>query len=215
MDNEQYQKDLQKKYSSEALIEETVNKNPFTQFILWYDEALNSGIPDANAMILATASQIGLPSVRTVLLKGYNEKGFVFYTNYESDKAKDLTENPYAALLFLWKELARQIRISGRVEKTTPEESEAYFRTRPAGHQISAWASEQSKTIPNRDYLVKEFNRIQKQFDWKEIPLPPNWGGYRVIPTEFEFWQGRENRLHDRICYTKKGKAWQISRLSP
>jgi pyridoxamine 5'-phosphate oxidase len=215
MDNEQHLKDLQKNYSLEPLDEESVDKSPFTQFIKWYDEAVNCGILDANAMIVATASKAGIPSVRTVLLKGYDEKGFVFYTNYESDKAKDLSENPNASLLFLWKELARQIRISGRVEKTTAEESEAYFRSRPAGHQLSAWASVQSSIIPDRDFLMKEFERVQKQFYGKEIPLPPNWGGYRVIPTEFEYWQGRDSRLHDRICYTLTDNKWAIKRKSP
>ncbi len=215
MDNEQYQKELQQKYSSELLNEETVSRNPFTQFIRWYDESVNSGIPDANAMVIATATKSGIPSVRTVLLKGYDETGFVFYTNYESAKAKELAENPNAALLFLWKELARQIRISGKVEKTTTEESEEYFRSRPAGHQLSAWASGQSSIIPNREFLVKRYNKLLKQYEGKEIPLPSFWGGYRVIPNEFEFWQGRESRLHDRICYSFSNNLWTITRKSP
>ena len=215
MTTEQYLKKIQNSYSSEPLNEVVANKNPFTQFMKWYDEAVNSGITDVNAMIIATASKTGLPSVRTVLLKGYDEKGFVFYTNYESDKAKDLDANPNASLLFLWKELARQIRISGRVEKTTLEESEAYFRTRPADHQLSAWASAQSSVIPNRAFLEGEFKQVQRQFKGKEIPLPPYWGGYRIIPTEFEYWQGRDSRLHDRICYTLTNNQWIITRKSP
>jgi pyridoxamine 5'-phosphate oxidase len=215
MENEEYLRELQKNYALEPLVEDSVNKNPFIQFIHWYDIALNSGVPDANAMIVATANKNGIPSVRTVLLKGYDETGFVFYTNYESDKAKDLTENPNASLLFLWKELSRQIRVSGRVERTTQEESEAYFRSRPAGHQLSAWASVQSRLIPDREFLMKEFERVQKEFYGKDIPIPPNWGGYRVIPAEFEFWQGRDSRLHDRICYSLSGSEWIISRKSP
>ena len=215
MRDEERNKELQKKYSQERLDEESADKNPFVQFIKWYDEAVNCGIPDANAMIIATATKSGIPAVRTVLLKGYDERGFIFYTNYESDKGKDLEENPRASLLFLWKELARQIRITGRVEKTAKEESEEYFRSRPRGHQLSAWASKQSREIPNREYLEKEFGRVEKEFEGKEIPLPPYWGGYRVIPEEFEYWQGRESRLHDRICYTKTNKQWVIARKSP
>ena len=215
MTNGEHNKELQKSYSFEPLTEESVSKDPFTQFIKWYDEALNCGLPDVNAMTLATASKTGLPSARTVLLKGYDEKGFVFYTNYESSKSKDLNENPNASLLFLWKELSRQIRISGTVIMTSKHESEEYFRSRPVGHQLSAWASVQSKTIPSREYLVKEFNRLSKQFKGGDIPLPPYWGGYRVIPSEFEFWQGRDSRLHDRICYTPTNNEWIITRKSP
>jgi len=215
MNNEQHLKDLQKSYSLQPLNEESADKNPFPQFRRWYEEAVNSGIPEANAMTLATASKAGIPSARTVLLKGYDEGGFVFYTNYGSAKAADLEENPNASLVFLWKEVARQIRITGRVEKTTTEESGAYFRSRPRGHQISAWVSKQSQTIPNREHLEKEFSRLLEQFERKDILLPPNWGGYRIIPTEFEFWQGRDSRLHDRICYIFINNLWSISRKSP
>jgi pyridoxamine 5'-phosphate oxidase len=215
MNNEQSLNDLQKSCSLKPLTKETVDKNPFPQFRHWYDEAVNCGIPDANAMIIATATKTGMPSVRTVLLKGYDEKGFVFYTNYGSGKARELTENPNASLLFLWKELARQIRITGRAEKTTSEESTIYFRSRPVGHQVSAWASKQSETIPDREYLKKEFERLLEEFKGKEIPLPPYWGGYRIIPTEFEFWQGRDSRLHDRICYKLTNNQWDITRKAP
>jgi len=215
MNNEKHLKEIQKSYSLQPLNEESVDKNPFAQFRRWFEEAVNSGIPEANAMTLATANKAGISSARTVLLKGYDERGFIFYTNYGSAKGRDLEENPNASLVFLWKELARQIRITGRVEKTTVKESGAYFRSRPRGHQIGAWVSKQSETIPNREHLEKEFSRLIIEFEGKDIPLPPNWGGYRIIPTEFEFWQGRDSRLHDRICYTLTNNLWSISRKSP
>ena len=198
-----------------GLNEQTADKDPFKQFERWYNEILNSGTVEPTAMIVATANKKGIPTVRTVLLKSYDKQGFVFFTNYESRKGKDLAENPKAALLFLWKEEKRQVRIIGNIEKVSKEESEEYFRSRPIESQLGAWASKQSNVIPNREYLLDKYEKYKKQFEGKEIPLPPNWGGYRVIPEEFEFWQGRENRLHDRICYTIKGKDWQISRLSP
>ena len=207
--------DLRKKYSLIELNEKTINKNPFEQFDKWYRDVLDSRILEPTAMIVSTANRTGIPSVRTVLLKSYDNRGFVFYTNYESKKGKDLAENPKAAILFLWKEIGRQVRITGKVEKMTQVESELYFRSRPIESQLGAWASKQSDVLPNRDHLIQNYEKYRKQFEGKEIPLPPHWGGYRVIPTEFEFWQGRENRLHDRICYTNKGKVWQISRLSP
>ena len=198
-----------------GLNEQTADKDPFKQFEKWYNEILKSGTAEPTAMIVATANKKGIPTVRTVLLKSYDKQGFVFFTNYESRKGKDLAENPKAALLFLWKEEKRQVRIIGNIEKVSKEESEEYFRSRPIESQLGAWASKQSSVIPNREYLIKNYEKNRKQFERKEIPLPPHWGGYRVIPSEFEFWQGRDNRLHDRISYTKKGKDWDISRLSP
>lgn len=207
--------EIRKKYSQIELDEKTVSRDPFEQFDIWYKEVLNSGISEPNAMVTATADSEGISTVRTVLLKSYDNRGFVFFTNYGSKKSRDLSDNPKAGLLFLWKEINRQIRISGTVEKTGQRESEEYFRSRPIESQLGAWASKQSSVIPNREYLTEKYEKYREQFAGKEIPLPPFWGGYRVIPTEFEFWQGRENRLHDRICFKLKGKEWQITRLSP
>jgi pyridoxamine 5'-phosphate oxidase len=207
--------DLQKKYSLIELNEKTVSKDPFEQFDIWYKDVLNSRLSEPNAMIISTVDRAGIPSVRAVLLKSYDNRGFVFFTNYGSNKGKELAENPNAEILFLWKEIERQVRITGKVVKTTKKESEEYFRSRPRESQLGAWASKQSSVIPNREHLIENYEKHRKQFEGKEIPLPPHWGGYRVIPSEFEFWQGRENRLHDRICYIIKGKDWHISRLSP
>ena len=198
-----------------GLNEQTAEKDPFKQFEVWYNEIQKSGTAEPTAMIIATANKKGIPTVRTVLLKSYDKQGFVFFTNYESRKGHDLAENHSAAILFLWKEEKRQVRISGSIVKTSKEESEKYFRSRPIESQLGAWASKQSSVIPNREHLIQNYEKYKRQFEGKEIPLPPNWGGYRVIPEEFEFWQGRENRLHDRICYIIKGKEWHISRLSP
>jgi pyridoxamine 5'-phosphate oxidase len=206
---------LMKKIASNELSENTVNKNPFIQFSEWYDDVIKLEISFYNAMVVATANNEAIPSVRVVFLKSYDENGFVFYTNYESHKAKDLIENPLASLLFHWKELERQIRIVGKVEKTSKEESEIYFHSRPKDSQISAWASKQSSIITNRIHLENEFIKYKNQFDDKEVPLPPFWGGFRVIPFYFEFWKGRENRLHDRIAYQKENNNWKIFRLSP
>jgi len=190
------------------------DKNPFNQFTKWYNVILNSGIKEPSAMILSTADKDGIPSVRTVLLKGYDEAGFLFFTNYESRKGRELIQNPVAELLFYWMNLDRQVRIYGKVEKTSKEESEKYFITRSLQSRISAWASKQSEKIPNREYLEKRFAEFEEKFN-DDIPLPPNWGGFRLIPEKFEFWQEREKRLHDRICYLKKSKEWEIVRLSP
>ena len=198
-----------------VLNENSVLSDPISQFSVWMDEAIESNLIEPNAMILATSSKKGVPSVRTVLLKGFDDKGFVFYTNYESLKAKDLNENPIASLLFLWLELERQIRITGKVEKLSNEESEKYFSSRPRESQLGAWASKQSSVIANREVLEKQYEVMKQKFDGKEIPLPPCWGGYRVLPYNFEFWQGRESRLHDRISYTLKTGKWHIERLSP
>ena len=191
----------------------TVDKNPFKQFEAWYGEVLNSDIMEPTAVTLATASKDGIPSARTVLLKGFDENSFFFFTNYESRKGKNLIENPVGELLFYWMDLQRQVRISGRVEKTSREESEEYFKTRPIKSRIGAWASKQSSIIPNREHLEKQFAEFEKKFG-DDVPLPPHWGGFRLIPEQFEFWQGRESRLHDRICYMKKDGVWEIVRLA-
>jgi pyridoxamine 5'-phosphate oxidase len=195
------------------LTKSTVDKNPFKQFEAWYGEVLNSDIKEPTAVTLVTSSKDGTPSARTVLLKGFDEDGFVFFTNYESRKGKNLIENPVGELLFYWMDLQRQVRISGRVEKTSREESKEYFKTRPIKSRIGAWASKQSSIIPNREHLEKQFAEFEKKFV-DDVPLPPHWGGFRLIPEQFEFWQGRESRLHDRICYNKKDGGWEIVRLA-
>lgn len=206
---------LRRSYSLKELSENTVLTDPIKQFSVWMNEAIESNLLEPNAMILATASKKGIPSARTVLLKGFDEKGFVFYTNYKSSKARDLDENPNVALLFLWVELERQIRISGKVVQVSREVSENYFHSRPREHQLGAWASWQSKEIPNRKFLEQKYEEIRKRFENKEIPLPPFWGGYVIKPHRIEFWQGRESRLHDRICYALNDDKWKIERLSP
>ena len=197
------------------LTENKADPNPFSQFSKWYNEILKSDIIEPNAMVLATSSVNGIPSVRTVLLKNFDKYGFVFYTNYESNKAKDLLSNPYAELLFLWLEQERQVRIYGKVEKVSIEESEEYFHSRPESSQIGSWASRQSSIIPGRKYLEQKYKEYFEKFKNSIIPLPPFWGGFRLIPDKFEFWQARESRLHDRICYKKKNNDWEIVRLSP
>lgn len=206
---------LRRSYSLKELSENSVFPNPFSQFSFWMQEAILSNLLEPNAMILATANKNGMPSARTVLLKGVDEKGFVFFTNYESAKAKELEKNSFASLLFLWLELERQVRITGKVEKVSREESEKYFLSRPRESQLGAWASKQSEVILNRKILESKFAEMKKRFENQEISLPPFWGGYRVIPQRIEFWQGRENRLHDRICYTLIEGNWKIERLSP
>jgi len=212
---EQILANLRIEYKKGSLDEKDVDKNPFEQFHKWFKEAIASEIPEVNAMALATASKQGRPSVRTVLLKQYDDKGFVFFTNYSSAKAKNISENPQAALLFFWEPLERQIKIVGSAEKISPAESYEYFRTRPIDSQLGAWASQQSSEISARALLEKAFGEMMEKFKNGQIPLPPFWGGYRVIPDEFEFWQGRPNRLHDRVSYKKQNGGWKISRLSP
>lgn len=190
--------------------------DPFEQFKVWFDEALNSEIPEPNAMTLATASREGIPSARIVLLKGLEKGGFVFYTNYESRKGQEMSENPHVSLVFCWLELQRQIRIEGTVTKTTKKESTIYFQSRPRGSQIGAWSSSQSRPIDSRQVLEDNVKAIEKQFeDFEQLPLPPFWGGYIVKPTAIEFWQGRTSRLHDRIRYRKEKRSWKIERLAP
>ncbi|MCB9051997.1 MAG: pyridoxamine 5'-phosphate oxidase [Lewinellaceae bacterium] len=208
---------LRKEYSASTLDVGDVNEDPLLQFGNWFGEAMAAQLPEPNAMILATSTPDGMPSARTVLLKAADEQGFVFYTNYESRKGKVLERNPRAALVFLWLELQRQVRVEGLIEKVSREESEAYFISRPKGSQIGAWVSPQSQPIAGRDILEAKTIELERQYAGAEyLPLPPNWGGFRVRPTLLEFWQGRPNRLHDRIQYTllEKGK-WKIERLAP
>jgi pyridoxamine 5'-phosphate oxidase len=197
------------------LSENSVDKNPFLQFNKWFDETLNTGISMPEAMVLTTANAKGASSTRTVLLKETNESGFVFFTNYSSRKAKEIGGNPQSSLLFYWKELERQVRIEGIIEKTSREKSEEYFSSRPRESQISAWVSEQSAKVPNREFLDRKFKELENKFNGKKIPLPDYWGGYRLVPNYFEYWQARENRLHDRICYKIKDEGWEIFRLAP
>jgi pyridoxamine 5'-phosphate oxidase len=197
------------------LSESSVKRDPLQQFELWFTEAYHAGFIDYTAMSLATATKEGKPSTRMVLLKKYDPKGFEFFTNYESRKGKDLQENPYACILFYWDKLERQVRIEGKVEKVSKKESEDYFATRPFKSRLGAWASHQSTVIESRSIIVKEFVKYFMKFGNKNTPLPPYWGGYRLIPDSFEFWQGRPNRLHDRILYIKKKERWEIKRLAP
>lgn len=207
--------DIRKDYQLKSLSEVDVAKNPFTQFALWWDEAVASAIDEVNAMALSTVSSEGKPSSRIVLLKGYDEQGFVFFTNYNSDKGKQIEEQRYVSLLFFWKELERQVRIEGMATKIAAEASDAYFNSRPAGSRLGAWASPQSQKIENRTVLEHELERVAAQYGSENIPRPSHWGGYCVLPSRIEFWQGRSSRLHDRILYENVDSVWQISRLAP
>ena len=208
--------DLRKEYSSQSLLETDVAPDPVVQFDKWWQQAINSQIDEPNAMTLATASCDGLPSARIVLLKGFNEKGFVFFTNYKSYKAMNLEENPKACLVFFWKELERQVRIVGLVKKTTSEESNNYFNSRPKTSRIGAVASPQSQVIKNRQWIDEEYLKLEKQYKENDPPRPGHWGGYNVQPIIMEFWQGRPSRLHDRIQYTlEENGKWKIERLAP
>lgn len=208
--------DLRKEYSSQTLLESDVVAHPIQQFQKWWDQAIAAEVLEANAMTLATASADGLPSARIVLVNDFDERGFVFYTNYKSFKALQLDENPKASLLFHWKELERQVRITGIVTKVSEAESDDYFQSRPVGSRIGAWASPQSQVIENREWLEKEFEKRKEEFKNGVIPRPAHWGGYRVKPVLLEFWQGRFSRLHDRIQYTlEQDGTWKRERLSP
>lgn len=206
---------LRREYAREELLEEQVRKNPVDQFTAWFDQALLSEVVEPNAMSLATADKDGKPSVRIVLLKGFDHTGFRFFSNYKSRKGKELEENPYASLCFFWPELERQVRLEGEVIKMNRKESEEYFLKRPRLSQLGAWASNQSEEVSSREELEARFQELKSKFEDKTIPAPEFWGGYLLKPDSIEFWQGRRGRLHDRLLYEKESGSWIIKRLSP
>jgi pyridoxamine 5'-phosphate oxidase len=206
--------DLRRDFSAAGLDESDLDADPFVQFGEWMNDALGADIRDPNAMTLATVGEDGLPDARVVLLKYYGPEGFLFFTNYESKKGRDLAANPYATLHFFWRQLDRQVSIRGGVQKTSREESEKYFKSRPVDSRIAAWASNQSHVIESRAVLEKRFRELKEKFG-DDVPLPDFWGGFRLLPERFEFWQGRQNRLHDRLFYSQEKTTWKIERLSP
>lgn len=207
---------MREEYTMKDLDEKDLNPSPFSQFESWFQQAEEAGLRMPNAMTLATVSSEGQPSQRMVLLKFFDEKGFVFYTNYESKKAKEIADNPRVSLLFPWHDIERQVRIAGKAEKVSVIESTKYFLSRPKGSQLGAWVSNQSSVISSRQMLLSKLEEIRGKFKNKEVPLPSFWGGYRVVPGSFEFWQGRKSRLHDRFLYSKtEDKNWVIERLAP
>ncbi len=207
---------LRKEYTRAGLTEADADPDPIEQFRKWFDEALAADLHEPNAMTLATATSDGRPSARVVLLKGYDERGFVFYTSYEGRKSRELEENPRCALVFYWSELERQIRIDGRAGRVSEEESDAYYGSRPRGSRLSAWVSAQSRPVEDRGALEKRLWELEAEYEGREIPRPPFWGGYRVEPEAIEFWQGRENRMHDRLLYRRlSGGGWRMQRLQP
>ena len=207
--------DLRREYTQGGLIEAEVGDDPFAFFRHWFDQALQAKLYEPNAMTLVTCTSEGKPSARIVLLKGFDERGFTFFTNHESRKGHEMAENPFVALVFYWGEIERQVRVEGRVIQVTAAESDAYFQSRPRGSQLGAWASEQSTVIAGREALEQRLKQIEEQVGEGPIPRPPHWGGFRVVPEMIEFWQGRPNRLHDRIRFQKSETAWIQERLSP
>jgi pyridoxamine 5'-phosphate oxidase len=208
--------DLRKDYTLQGLSKSEVDSNPFVQFRRWFDQALAAKLTEPNAMTVATTTVDGKPSARIVLLKDFDERGFVFYTNYNSRKGQELFNNAQVALVFWWAELERQVRICGRIERISASESDEYFHSRPWQSRLGAWASNQSEVIESRAFLEQRFADFQSSYENQDIPRPQHWGGLRTVPTEIEFWQGRSSRLHDRLLYSYvEGNSWRIERLSP
>ncbi|WXT99995.1 MAG: Pyridoxine/pyridoxamine 5'-phosphate oxidase [Catillopecten margaritatus gill symbiont] len=205
---------LRREFTSAGIARAELNANPFTQFKIWMEQAVEAELTLPNAMSLATSDDEGI-GIRTVLLKNFDEKGFVFFTNYNSKKSKQIGNNPKAAVLFPWLDLERQVKISGSIEKISTLESIKYFASRPKDSQLGAWASTQSSILSSRQILLSEFDAMKRKFNKGEVPLPDFWGGYRIKPKTIEFWQGRENRLHDRFVYTSENGSWEINRLAP
>jgi pyridoxamine 5'-phosphate oxidase len=207
-------KNMRLNYEQDQLLESSIYKDPFFQFKHWFDLVKKTDVTEPNAMTIATATKNGIPSARMVLLKGFDETGFTFFTNYESRKGKELLENPFASLLFWWREFERQVRIEGKIEKISRIDSEEYFNVRPLKSRYGALSSNQSEIVENRELLETKFVALEKQFG-DNPPTPENWGGYKLIPSKFEYWQGRQDRLHDRIVYEKTKNEWKIYRLQP